>query len=113
MLELLAVDALDRLAEHLNEAAPRIEGKALVLVRAARPLVVSSFRPRFRTVSIIPGMENFAPERTLTSSGSFRSPNFLAALRSRIFSAGRICSHTPFRNLAPVAEFPPDGLGAI
>ena len=30
-----------------------------------------------RTVSIIPGMENFAPERTETSSGSSAWPSFL------------------------------------
>ena len=30
--------------------------------------------PRFKTVSIMPGMENLAPERTLTSSGSALSP---------------------------------------
>jgi hypothetical protein len=31
--------------------------------------------PRLSTVSIIPGIETRAPERTLTSSGSFASPN--------------------------------------
>jgi len=30
--------------------------------------------PRFKIVSIIPGMENFAPERTETRSGFFGSP---------------------------------------
>ena len=34
-----------------------------------------SERPRSRIVSIIPGMEMGAPERTLTSSGSVASPN--------------------------------------
>ena len=29
----------------------------------------------FRTVSIMPGMENFAPDLTLTSSGSAGSPS--------------------------------------
>ncbi len=29
----------------------------------------------FKTVSIMPGMENFAPDRTLTSSGSAGSPS--------------------------------------
>jgi hypothetical protein len=46
-----------------------------VLVR--RPSVVSSFKPRLRMVFIMPGMENLAPERTLSSSGSFASPSFL------------------------------------
>jgi len=38
----------------------------------ARPWTDSSDRPMFRTVSIMPGMENFAPDLTLTSSGSAR-----------------------------------------
>ena len=38
MLELLAVDALDRLTEHLNEATPRIEGKALVFGQSGEAL---------------------------------------------------------------------------
>ena len=43
--------------------------------RAARPWVVASLRPRLRIVSIIPGIEIGAPERTLTRSGSAGSPN--------------------------------------
>ena len=43
--------------------------------RAARPRTVSSFRPRFRTVSSIPGIDSRAPERTDTSSGSLASPS--------------------------------------
>ena len=38
----------------------------------------SSLRPRFSTVSIMPGMEKGAPERTDTSSGSSASPSLLA-----------------------------------
>ena len=71
------------------------------LVSVAMPFVVSSLRPRFRTVSIMPGIENFAPERTLTRSGSLTSPNFLPALRSSVLSAGRTCSHRPLGNLPP------------
>ena len=41
------------------------------------PLAVSSFRPMLSTVSIMPGMENLAPERQETSSGLAGSPNFL------------------------------------
>ena len=37
----------------------------------------SSLSPMLRTVSIIPGIENFAPERTDTSSGSSASPSCL------------------------------------
>ena len=40
----------------------------------ASPCTVSSFRPRLRIVSIMPGIEARAPERTETSSGCSRSP---------------------------------------
>ncbi len=43
-----------------------------------------------RTVSIIPGMENFAPDRTDTSSGSSGSPSFLP----RACSSAARCSLT-------------------
>lgn len=36
-----------------------------------------------RTVSIMPGMENLAPERTETSSGSSDWPSFLPIFASR------------------------------
>jgi hypothetical protein len=36
---------------------------------AARPFTVRDVRPRFRIVSIIPGMDERAPERTETRSG--------------------------------------------
>ncbi len=49
----------------------------------ARPTTDSSERPMLRTVSIMPGMENFAPERTETSSGSSAWPSFLPIFRSR------------------------------
>ena len=38
VLELLAVDALHGLAEHLDEAPPRVEGKALVLGQSSQAL---------------------------------------------------------------------------
>src|SRR5665647_1793101 len=41
------------------------------------PCTVVSLRPRLRMVSIMPGMEARAPERTEISSGSAASPNFL------------------------------------
>ena len=46
-------------------------------VCSARPFTDPSLSPRFRTVSIIPGIENFAPDRTETSSGSLGSPSDL------------------------------------
>src|SRR5207245_82196 len=73
-------------------------------VNAAMPLAVSSLRPRLRTVSIIPGIENLAPDRTLTRSGSLGSPNFLPALRSSTSRAGRTCSHSTFGTLPPLAQ---------
>src|SRR2546430_3994654 len=47
----------------------------------ASPSVVSSFRPRLRIVFIMPGIENFAPERTLNSSG--RSEEHTSELQSQ------------------------------
>ncbi len=44
---------------------------------AARPRTEASESPMFRTVSIMPGMENLAPERTDTSSGSSAWPSSL------------------------------------
>ena len=50
----------------------------------ASPSTDLSFNPRFRMVSIIPGMDFAEPERTLTSSGSFASPSFfLVSFSSR------------------------------
>jgi hypothetical protein len=40
-----------------------------------KPTTVSSLIPKFRMVSIIPGIEMAAPERTDTSSGRSWSPN--------------------------------------
>ena len=58
----------------------------------------------FRTVSIIPGIENFAPDRTDTSSGSSGSPSFFPRAAS---SAAR-CSATSASNPAgtvPAARY--------
>ena len=43
----------------------------------ARPTTASSFKPRLRMVSIMPGIDARAPERTDSNSGSAASPNFL------------------------------------
>ena len=45
---------------------------------AARPAVVASVRPRLRMVSIMPGIETGAPDRTLTRSGVRRAAKRLA-----------------------------------
>jgi hypothetical protein len=43
----------------------------------------------FRTVSIMPGMENFAPDLTLTSSGSDGSPSLRPIADSSSVQVGR------------------------
>ena len=54
---------------------------------------MSSLMPRFRMVSIIPGMEMRAPDRTDTSSGLVVEPNWWpmafssSAIRSRMVPA--------------------------
>ena len=42
----------------------------------ANAFTVLSFNPRFKMVSIIPGIETLAPDLTETKSGLFKSPNF-------------------------------------
>ena len=73
-LEIVMVDAEHDVGIHLDEAAIAVVGEALVARRLARPCTVSSLRPRLRTVSIMPGIEARAPERTETSSGLLASP---------------------------------------
>ena len=46
-----------------------------LLVLRTKPSTTSSFKPRFKIVSIIPGIEALAPERTETNNGLFTSPN--------------------------------------
>ena len=61
---------------HHDEAAVGIAGEAGVVAGAlARPSTVLSLSPRLRTVSIMPGMETRAPERTESSSGFSTSPS--------------------------------------
>ena len=60
--EHLGVDAEHGGAEHLEQPAVGVQREPLV-ARSARPgrATDSSLRPTLRTVSIIPGIENFAP----------------------------------------------------
>jgi hypothetical protein len=53
-----------------TKRARQLAANASLPEAAARPAVVSVVSPRFRIVSIMPGMETGAPDRTLTSSGS-------------------------------------------
>ena len=76
------LEAEDDVAVHLDEAAVGVVDEARVAgLRheggrlATRAAAVLSLRPRLRMVSIIPGMEARAPERTETSRGLLGSPN--------------------------------------
>ena len=84
-----------RYASHPNRSLP---------VSATRPSRVSSLRPRLRTVSIIPGIENLAPERTETRSGFFGSPNPLPDRRSTSRIASSTSSQRPDGSALPAAK---------
>ena len=89
VVELLHVDVERDFAEHLDEAAVAIVGEARISAFApTSPSTLWSFMPRLRMVFIMPGMENFAPERTLRSSGSVASPSFLPICSSSFARAG-------------------------
>ncbi len=85
----------------------------------ARPCTEASFNPTFSTVSIMPGMEMGAPERTLTSSGSCSLPKFLPACCSsqrkpRSSSAGSSAGNLPASRYArqtSVVTVTPGGTG--
>ena len=66
---MVVVDAEHDVGIHLDEAAIAVVGEARVAGAAASASTVSSLRPRLSTVSIMPGIEARAPERTETSSG--------------------------------------------
>jgi hypothetical protein len=57
----------------------------------------------FSTVSIIPGMENFAPDRTLTSSGSAGSPS-LRPIACSIARRWAVTSSARPSGMAPVSR---------
>src|SRR3954469_1839777 len=61
----------------------------------ASPPTDTSLSPRLRTVSIIPGIENAAPDRTDTSNGSVASPSCLPIFASRAESAAATSSMSP------------------
>ena len=73
-------------------------------VSATSPWSVSSFRPRFRTVSIIPGIENLAPERTLTRSGSAAFPKPLPVCASTSLTASSTSSQRPSGRRSPAEK---------
>jgi len=63
----------------------------------------SSFNPRFRMVSIMPGIDALAPDRTDTRRGFWLSPNLGPATA---FSISAICSSTSERIISMVASRP-------
>mmetsp|Transcript_31795 Transcript_31795/g.75506 ORF Transcript_31795/g.75506 Transcript_31795/m.75506 type:complete len:204 (+) Transcript_31795:2096-2707(+) len=62
---------------------------------AASPFTTSSFSPRFSTVSIMPGIETAAPERTDRRRGLLGSPSFVPISCSTSFKPAMTSSHTP------------------
>ena len=54
-------------------------------------------------VSIMPGIENFEPERTETRSGSAASPSFLPWRASSFARAASICWSTSAGSLPPLS----------
>ena len=81
-LKLLMRDAHHDLAKQRREPSIRIERETEIARLFGQTRTVSSFKPRLRTVSIMPGIENAAPERTDTSSGFFGSPKRLPTFSS-------------------------------
>jgi len=71
------------------------QAKRSLFVSAASPLRVSSFNPRLRTVSIIPGIDIAAPERTETSNGSAASPRRFPVARSTAARPASTCAQSP------------------
>ena len=67
----------------------------------ASPCTDSSLRPTLSTVSIIPGMEDAAPERTETSSGSSAWPSFLPMLSRARSRCSVISSARPSGSRSP------------
>ena len=66
----------DDVAEHRLEPALAVGGEPRVRRSGPRgPPPSPSLSPRLRIVSIMPGIETGAPDRTLTRSGSAGSPN--------------------------------------
>jgi hypothetical protein len=65
----LRLEAEHDVAVHLHEAAIGVVGEARIAGERDDAATVSSLRPRLRIVSIMPGIEARAPERTDTKSG--------------------------------------------
>ncbi len=81
-----------RYESYTNRASP---------VSAIRAFTVSGFRPRFRTVSIMPGIENLEPDRTETSRGFSVPPNVRPMVCSTSLIAVCMASVNPAGSLRP------------
>jgi len=75
--------------------------KRLFPVLEARPSTEASVRPRFKIVSIIPGIETGAPDRTETRSGSLGSPRVFFVTFSRFFICFWISASSPSGHFFP------------
>ena len=81
-----------RYASHAKRALP---------VNLIKPWTAASVRPRFRTVSIMPGIDTAAPERTETRSGFDEEPKILPVSRSTLQIAFAVASPKPLGIRAP------------
>ena len=105
VLEPLAVDVLARSCRTSGSAGGRSPTRtAGCPPGSASPCTDSSLSPMLRTVSIIPGIENFAPDRTDTSSGSSGSPSFLPRAASSAARCSATSASSP-SGAAPCARY--------
>ncbi len=99
----LGLELQHDVAVHLAKAPIGVPCKAWTAADGfSSPITVWSVRPRLSTVSIMPGIETRAPERTDTSSGFFASPNLRPSafsMRATLFATPSV---EPFRILAVV-----------
>ena len=105
MVELLHINLQRHFAEHLDKAAVTIVSET-GHSRSSSPGLRWSCRssPGSRWCSSCRGMENFAPDRTLTSSGSSTPPSFLPISASSFATASRICVSTSLGTLLPFSK---------
>ena len=104
VLEAIGRRSRRRLRRTSGSAAGRSRWRSARCRFARRgPRTDSSFRPRLRIVSIIPGIEIAAPERTESSSGSTGSPKRLPACSRAARGARRSRASSPPGSSPPAA----------
>ena len=114
LLEAVVVDAEHDVGIHLDEAAVGIVGEALVGAAPRAPRPSASLRPRLRMVSIIPGIEARAPERTERRSGRSSPPSVLPVIcsmpaRAASTSASKVGRVAPAVGVVVRADLGGDG----